>query len=117
MLYFKVKPEYDNKYYTANYTTPRGTKIVRCGMLIGDELENRGFTKELTVCKHNGVLFGDNTCFDDGRFYQWWYSDDSDILLRVYFSSNTTERIPLYFSELIHTKESVIRLIRSFDAE
>ena len=38
MLYFKVKPEYDNKYYTESHITPKGRTKVRSRFLVGDEL-------------------------------------------------------------------------------
>lgn len=90
---------------------------IRVSMIfIGDELERRGFNKELTVCKHKGVLFGDNTCFEDGRFYQWWYSDESDILLKIFFSNLNTDS-PLYFAEVVHSPISVAKLVMCYKAE
>lgn len=55
MLYFKVKPKYDRMYYLTNYTTPRGTKMVRCGMLVGDEL----LTEKEVMNKHVPQKFVD----------------------------------------------------------
>lgn len=77
-----------------------GDELVITEFTLEKYLRRNGFTTEMCVCLHDGIVFGDDTCFDDGRFYQWFYCPTNGLLLKLYFASPSCSDLVLYIKEI-----------------
>lgn len=77
-----------------------GDELVITEFTLEKYLRRNGFTTEMCVCMHDGIVFGDDSCFDDGRFYQWFYCHANGLLLKLYFASPSCSDLVLYIKEI-----------------
>lgn len=76
-----------------------GDELVLTEFTLEKYLERNGFRERRTVCMHEGILFGDDTCYDDGRYFQWFYCPTNGLLLKLYLDNPSHAEI-LYIKEV-----------------
>ena len=92
-----------------------GAELVLTEFTLKKFLEQNGFTETRNVCTWEGIIFGDDTCYDDGRFFQWFYCPENGLVLKIYMQSPATHST-LYFKEIVEFESELdmYRLIKRY---
>ena len=92
-----------------------GAELVITEFTLKKFLKQNGFTETMNVCTWEGIIFGDDTCYDDGRFFQWFYCPENGLVLKLYMQSPATHSI-LYIKEIegFESELDMYRLIQRY---